>query len=243
MTQTVDPQIERQGLWWVFHKHLMVEMFEWLRQRLGDEYLVDFDSQVLLIPYAPGPVRSLLPDVSVAALAPARVIAVPAGPEATPALLEVDEELTEVEQYSIHIRQRNQPDLLDPLGFQVVAVVELLSPSNKGQTGSADRRKFLAKRHSYLASPVSYTEIDLLMAGERDLPQPVEPLEAYPYMVWSSQVQTQARHYWGWGWETADPLPAITVPLDYPNVHTLDLAWCYQQAYVRNRWPLRLQGV
>lgn len=237
--QRVDSRIEQRGLWWTFHKHLIVELFQWLRERLGEAYLVDFESQVLLIPRFSGPGRSVSPDVEVSVWVPER--AGSAGLTPTPALLEADEALDEFEQDAIYIRRRDQPDAADPFGSRVVSIIELLSPSNKGLTGSADRRKFLAKRQDYLTSSVSYTEIDLLEGGKRDLPQAVERLEAYPHMVWASQVQVESRHHWGWGWGKDDPVPAITLPLDYPHVHTLDLGQCYEGAYVRNRWSLRLE--
>lgn len=236
--RTIDPRIEQRGLWWTFHKHLIVELFGWLRDRLGDVYLVDFESQVLLIPRYSGVMRSVSPDVEVSVWMPEGTSSADLKP--TPALVEADEALDEFEQDAIYIRRRDQPDAADLFGSRVVAVIELLSPANKGLTGSADRRKFLAKRQDYLASSVSYTEIDLLEVGKRDLSQPVEGLEAYPYLVWASQVQIDSRHHWGWGWGKDDPLPAITLPLDYPHVHTLDLGQCYDGAYVGNRWLLRL---
>lgn len=137
----------------------------------------------------------------------------------TPALVEVDEEIVEFEQYSIQIRRRDLPDPEDPFGVQVVSVLELLSPSNKGASGGRDRQKFLVKRQEHLASPVSYVEIDLLRAGERELPSSLEVLKDYPFIAWSSQVQQQLRHHWGWGWGENDPLPTIGVPLEYPRVH------------------------
>jgi hypothetical protein len=238
MAQMINPEIERQGLWWAFHRHLIIEMFEWLRENLGDDYLVDLESQLLLVPRFSGQGRSVSPDVEVTLLSGAG--AVTAGLMPTPALVEADEALAEVEQFSIQVRRADLPDLFDPFGSRVVTAVELVSPSNKGLTGSVDRRKFLAKRSDYLSSPVSYVEIDLLEAGDRSLPQAVEQLENYPYMAWASQTQRQTRHHWGWGWQEAESLPVITVPLDFPHVHSLDLGQCYRNALEKNRWDVRL---
>ncbi len=238
--QAIDERIEQRGLWWVFHKHLIVEMFEQLRDQLGDAYLVDFESDLLLIPRLDGPSRPVTADVDVTLLAPAVATYTPAALAPTPALLEADEALDEIEQRSIEVRRRDMPDPDDVFGSRVVAVIELLSPSNKGVYGAADRRKFLAKRRGYLSGPVSYIEIDLLREGERDLPRAVERLSQSPYLVWASQAQPRTRHHWGWGWGTADPLPAITLPLEYPHIHVFDLADCYARAHQRNRWPVRL---
>lgn len=239
METVVESEIEQRGLWWAFHRHLIIEMFERLRQELGEHYLVDLESQLLLVPRFSGASRAVSPDVQVTPLVgtavPTASVLTP-----TPALLEADESLDEVEQFSVQIRRPDLPDPIDPFGSQVVTAVELTSPSNKGLTGSVDRQKFQAKRRDYLASPVSYVEIDLLMAGARDLPQPVQQLEEYPYMVWASQVQPQTRHHWGWGWQEGEALPIITIPLEFPHIHPLDLGACYRDAFAKNRWEMRL---
>jgi hypothetical protein len=237
----VESEIEQRGLWWAFHRHLIIEMFERLRAELGEDYLVDLESQVLLVPRFSGMARAVSPDVLVT---PLGATAVPAASALTPtpALLEADEALDEVEQLSVQIRRSDLPNPFDPFGSQVVTAVELTSPSNKGLAGSVDRQKFLAKRRDYLASPVSYVEIDLLAGGDRDLPLPVEQLESYPYMAWASQVQPQTRHHWGWGWQESKALPIITVPLDFPHIQPLDLGDCYRQAFTKNRWAARLRS-
>ncbi|MCI0399192.1 MAG: DUF4058 family protein [Chloroflexi bacterium] len=235
----VDERIEERGLWESFHRHLVVEIFEQLRDQLGDAYLVDFDPTIYLIPRPAGQARPVSPDVAVTLLAPEPSPA--QGLTPAPALVEADDVLEEFEQLAIHVRRRDMPDPGDPFRSQVVSVVEVASPSNKGLFGAADRRKFLAKRHDYLSSPVSYTEIDLLREGERDLPQAVEQLEEHSFMVWSSQVQNHLRHHWGWGWEPAEVIPVVVLPLDYPRVFALDLGACYRQAFERNRWALRLE--
>jgi hypothetical protein len=236
----IDQRIEEQGVWEQFHKHLIVAMFEALRDQLGEEYLVDFETELLFIPRTAGSVRSVSPDVEISRSGPLQREGSAEALVPTPAVLEVDEALDEFEQYSIAIRHRDQPDSLDLFGMRIVSVIELLSPTNKGVYGPVGRRKFLTKRQGYLASEVSYTEIDLLQGGQRTLPPTVEQLEEYPYIVWASQSQVQARHHWGWGWEAADPIPVITLPLDFPNVHIFDLGACYRQAYEQNRWPIRL---
>lgn len=236
----VDERIEQHGLWWAFHKHLVIELFESLREGLGDEYLVDLESELLLVPRVSA-ARPAAPDVALSQVAPPTPAPDEPTPVLTPALIEVDEEIMEFEQYSIQIRRRDFPDPADPFRMQVVAVLELLSPSNKGASGPRDRQKFLAKRQDYLSSPVSYTEIDLLRGGERDLPAALAVLADYPFIAWSSQVQQQVRHHWGWGWEADDPLPTIGLPLEYPRIHPLDLAACYRRAYERNHWDERLQ--
>jgi hypothetical protein len=241
-TDPVDVRLEQFGLWSVFHKHLIVQLFTSLRDELGEDYWVDMETEILLVPRPSGPARPVAPDVDVSRISDGATAAT-ACTGVTPALLEVDEPIGEVEQNWIEIRRRDWPDPDDPLGSRVVGVVELLSPSNKGLFGQRDLRTFLAKRRDYLLSTVSYTEIDLLLGGTRELPAAVEKVAEHPLIAWSSQMQERSRHYWAWGWQPSDPLPTVVLPLDDPHVRSIDLALHYQRAYEQNRWPSRLELV
>ena len=238
----LDLRVEQYGLWSVFHKHLIVELFTSLRAELGDAYWVDMETEILLVPRPSGPARPVAPDANVSRIEHGRS-SQEASIAATPALLEVDEPIGEFEQSWIEVRRRDWPDLDDRLGSRVVSVIEVLSPSNKGLFGERDLRKFLGKRRDYLLSTVSYLEIDLLVAGTRDLPSPVEKLAEHPSIAWSSQVQERSRHYWAWGWQQNDPLPSVVLPLDYPRVRSVDLRGYYQRAYETNQWTSRLHLV
>ncbi|NUQ63292.1 MAG: DUF4058 family protein [Pirellulales bacterium] len=236
----IDDRIEQFGLWSVFHKHLILEWFAVLRDELGGDYWVDMENEILLVPRPSGPARPVAADVDVTRRAPpgsaaAGVFVV------TPPRVEVDEPIGEFEQSWIEIRRRDWPDPRDPLGARVVAVLELVSPSNKGSYGKGDLRKFLAKRQDYLLSTVSYTEIDLLRQGVREVPSAVENVAEHAWIAWSTQVQEHSRRFWAWGWDQGEKSPTIVFPLDFPYTHSLDLAATYERAYHINRWPHRLQ--
>jgi len=236
----VDARLERYGLWSVFHKHLIVELFTNLRDELGEDYWVDMESEILLVPRPAGPARPVAADVDVTKLGDQHRSTAPTAP-VTPALLEVDEPIGEFEQSWIEIRRRDWPDRDDRIGSRIVGVVELVSPSNKGLFGERDLRKFLSKRRDYLLSTVSYTEIDFLVSGQRELPSPVEKLAEHSLIAWASQARERSRHYWAWGWGQNEPLPTIALPLDHPHTCSVDLAACYGRAYQTNRWPARLE--
>ncbi|MBC8867846.1 MAG: DUF4058 family protein [Planctomycetes bacterium] len=237
----VDARVEQYGLWSVFHKHLIVELFTSLRNELGEDYWVDMESEILLVPRPLGPARPVAADVDVTRLGVPHDATAPLAAPVTPALLEVDEPIGEFEQTWIEIRRRDWPDRDDRIGSRIVGVVEVVSPSNKGLFGERDLRKFLAKRRDYLLSTVSYTEMDLLVAGQRELPSAVEKLAEHSLIAWSSQVRERSRHYWAWGWEQNQPLPTIALPLDYPHACSVDLPACYGRAYETNHWPDRLE--
>jgi hypothetical protein len=234
--------VERFGLWSVFHKHFVVELFTYLRDELGDEYWIDIESEILLVPQPSGPARPVSPDVTIAQACNS-LSSGSSTSGVTPALLEVDEAIGEFEQNWIEIRRRDWPDPGDSRGARVVAVLELLSPSNKGLFGERDFRKFVAKRRDYLLSTVSYTEVDVLMLGTRELPPAVNKVSTYAFFAWSSQVRERTRHHWVWGWNEDQPVPIITLPLDYPRLCPLDLAGCYQLAYETNHWLGRLSAI
>jgi hypothetical protein len=236
----VDDRLEQFGLWSFFHKHLIVELFTTLRDQLADAYWVDMESEILLVPQPSGPARPVAPDIDITQLKQSNSDRA-SSLDVTPALLEADEAIGEFEQNWIEIRRRDWPDPDDKLGSRIVSVIEVVSPTNKGIFGERDLRKFLAQRREYLLSAASYTEIDLLIGGTRDLPPPVERLEEHPLIVWSSQVQDQSRHYWAWGWQQTEPLPSFVLPLDHPNLFPVKLSECYQRAYDSNRWPSRLE--
>lgn len=240
-TVTVDTRLEQYGLWSVFHKHLIVELFTRLRDELGEDYWVDMESEILLVPRPAGPARPAAADVDVTQFGIHRDSTTLVVAPVTPALLEVDEPIGEFEQTWIEIRRRDWPDQDDRIGSRIVGVVEVVSPSNKGLFGERDLRKFLAKRREYLLSTVSYTEIDLLVAGQRELPLAVEKLAEHSLIAWSSQVRERSRHYWAWGWEQDQSLPTVALPLDFPHACSIDLGDCYGRAYQTNRWPARLE--
>ena len=101
-------RLERYGLWPIFHKHLIVELFTSLRAELGDAYWVDMETEILLVPRPSGPARPVAPDASVSQTEPGPSLQ-PAGTTATPALLEVDEPIGEFEQSWIEVRRRDWP--------------------------------------------------------------------------------------------------------------------------------------
>ncbi|MGH2536412.1 MAG: DUF4058 family protein [Candidatus Promineifilaceae bacterium] len=240
--QTIDERIEERALWESLHRHLIVEIFERLRDGLGHAYLVDFETTLYLVPRAGRHMRSVSADVDVTIVRPGSPAGAGAAATPTPALLEVDEAFDEFERFAIQVRRRDMPDPEDALGMQVVSVLELVSPSNKGSYGANDRRKFLTKRADYLASSLSYVEVDLRRSGQRELPQPMAQLETSPYMIWASRAQLAARHHWGWGWHESERIPTITLPLGFPNVFPLGVAACYANAYLDNQWPVRLDA-
>jgi hypothetical protein len=95
----------------------------------------------------------------------------------------------------------------DLKGKKVVAVIEVLSPSNK--LPGKDRGAYLDKREAIFSSDAHFVEIDLLRGGE---PMPFEGCPASDYRIAVSRVlQRPTVEIWPFG--LRDPIPIVPVPL------------------------------
>lgn len=111
----------------------------------------------------------------------------------------------------------------------LVAVLELLSPSNKTEPG---RSVYLARRNSLLHQSVHLVELDLLLGGLR--PPFAKPLRHGDYfaMVSRGDHRPNCAVY---AWSLRQPLPPIPIPLKAPDPDiwlNLDAVF----ATARSRW-------
>jgi hypothetical protein len=97
--------------------------------------------------------------------------------------------------------------ILDREGRDLVAVVELLSPTNK--RADDHRAQYLSKRSDVLQGPAHLVEIDLLRGGA---PMPADNRPACTFSVLVSRADQRPKaDFWPFG--LRDPLPTIPVPL------------------------------
>ncbi len=112
--------------------------------------------------------------------------------------------------------EERQPfiEIREKASRELVAVIELLSPSNK-RLGS-DRDQFLAKRSTVLQGTAHYLEIDLLRAGPR---LPVENFRECSYYMLLSRVEDRPDAGF-WPIQLRERLPKIVLPLrgSHPGV-------------------------
>jgi hypothetical protein len=97
-------------------------------------------------------------------------------------------------------------EVRDRTGRELIAVVELLGPSNKR---GADREQYLTKRAELIRSPAHLVEIDLLRGG-RPMPQEGRPACDDSVLVSRAESRPQAG-FWPIG--LRDRLPVIPIPL------------------------------
>ncbi len=114
----------------------------------------------------------------------------------------------------------------DRVSRQVVAVIELLSPSNK--LPGENRRRYLAKRADLMSTSAHLVEIDLLRGGR---PMPAENRPSCRYSVLVSRAgERPSAGFWPIG--PRDSLPVVPVPLrDNEPAARLDLRAVLDRVY------------
>ena len=172
----------------------------------------------------------VLPDVSIVT-APAAVPmtgSTAGSGEVTSAVIEAEEIWETETHYSLVIRREPEN--------QVIAAMEMLSPSNKGLGNRLDRERHLRKRAEYLDAGINLLELDALRHGKRDLPQPLTELARFDRIAWMAYHLEGRRKYRGWGWNAIDPLPQIDWQVDSKQTPILDLGRTLEAAADFNRW-------
>ncbi|MCY2988850.1 MAG: DUF4058 family protein [Planctomycetota bacterium] len=227
----IDPYIEWEGYWPDFHARFVNYWCETLVGELPDNYDARLNERVNLIEYHPARGKLIGPDVAILQREPTwKASPVAAGGVATlePTTLPLVIESEETRETYIEVYHRPDETL--------VAVLELLSPSNKS---GADRRRFLDKRAAVLRHNVHLVELDLLIGGER-LPVAgrLPPGHFYAFV----SRFTQRPYCDAFAWRLPDLLPAIPIPLMPPDHDVCcDLTAVFSQTYERGRYARTLQ--
>lgn len=216
----MNPYLEHPSIWHDFHNQFCMSCRTALAQVIRPKYICQLEEHVYIHELSDDERRLIgHGDVTIAERDPKLTIesATAVGlmaPTVGRILPEVDEE----REIYLEIRDREHREL--------VAVLELLSPTNKKR--GSDRDQFLAKRRSLLDSPAHYVEIDLLRAGPR---LPVEGLPKCDYYALVSRAQERPA-VGIWASRLRQPLPAISIPLRSPDPDvTLDLQAILHSAY------------
>jgi hypothetical protein len=220
----MDPYLENPELWPDVHQKLISEMQTALTPVLRPRYAARAEMRVYVLGEDdPGRDAWHVPDIRIERTAKRK------GPKTTKRAeaLGIAEPLTipflveeEIEEAFLEIRHIESKT--------TVAVIEVLSPSNKIRT-SAGRESFLAKRRQMLASKVHWVEIDLLRAGTPSLDRLAVASSDYRIVVSRGEDWRRA-HFWPVSVRRA--LPIIGIPLrgKDPDV-SLDLNAVLRTAY------------
>lgn len=215
----MNPYLEQERAWNDFHESFMPAARDALAARVRPHFIARINEH-LFIHELPEDPRRLIGRADLGVTRPP--FAPPgerAGAAAAEAPARVRLPAVDTERLSfIEIRDRDD--------WQLVTVIELLSPSNK--YAGPDREQYLAKRRQLLASTVHFVEIDLLRGGPR---MPMEDLPECDYCVLVSRAETRPDADL-WPIRLRERLPEVRIPLRPPHADArLDLQQMLQRVY------------
>ncbi|MEX0713660.1 MAG: DUF4058 family protein [Pirellulales bacterium] len=225
----MDVYLEDPAFWPDFRARFITYWCDSLRELLPAGYEARVDERVNLVEMSPPASRQIGPDVLVShADAPGaatrqQAIAGTLEPASIPLLIQDG-----IRETYIEILQRPERS--------IVAVLELLSPSNKENPG---RALYLAKRNTLLHEDVHLVELDLLLGGRR-LPLAAEyPPGDYFALVSRADRRPICDVY---GWTIRQVLPKIPIPLRAPDADiSIDLELVFTLNYDRGGYGRSLR--
>jgi hypothetical protein len=225
----MDPYLEQDVVWHDFHEKFIPAAAAYLSAQVLPRYIVLIDENVYLHDLSTEEARLVgRPDLSVAPLS---------GSGSQNAGVGVLEAPTQVLIPAQDVEQESFLGIRDRLSRELVTVVELLSPTNKRP--GEHREQYLAKRSSFLKSPVHLVEIDLLRGG------PPMPAWNRPDCDYSIFVSRSGRRPWVDFWPVGlrAPLPTVRVPLRAGDEDArLDLRAILDRVYDESGYEFYLYG-
>lgn len=195
----MNPYLEQEDAWSDFHQSLIHEIRDQLTPQLRPAYIVKIEHHVFIRELPEDQWRMFArADVAVADRHHgdngSSTVAIQA-----PAMGQVP--------LAVDIERHAFLEIRDRAKRELVAVIEVLSPSNKNP--GPDREQYLVKRNQLLLSSVHLVEIDLLRGGPR---LPVQNLPACDYFMLVSRAGARPEVEL-WPLHLADPLPPIPIPV------------------------------
>jgi hypothetical protein len=228
----MDPYLESPTHWSDFHSRFVNALSETISDRLPQNYVARIDEHVMAVTpmlrdEADSP--TYLPDVSVL-----RGGGRSAGSDASSGNVAMLEESPPVTLQNVNFVEQYVENYLKVVrlpDMEVVAVVELFSPTNKYGDG---RDVYMEKRRELLRQPVHIVEIDLLRAGVGVQLSDTLPPGHYHAFVSRADHRPQCQVY---SWSVRQRLPMIPVPLRAPDADVpLDVSGAFALAYARGRY-------
>ena len=205
----MNPYLERDNIWPGVHLLVIAELQGFLAPRLQPDYVVTVGERIHVVAEPgwngsdDGGAQTRIPDVAiVAGEAASGTENIDRQPERSSAAVAVQLPAAELvrERYLEVRRVDNQ--------LQVVAIIELLSPSNKSGDG---RREYLSKRAETLYSSTHLVEIDFLRAGR---PMPLAgnpPASHYRILVANARRAEPIADLYPF--DIRQPVPDFVMPL------------------------------
>ncbi|MBC8117526.1 MAG: DUF4058 family protein [Candidatus Saccharimonas sp.] len=224
----MDPYLEDPAYWQDFHQSFNTYWRDAIAQALPDNYEVRIDERVNLVEIQSDSIKLIRPDLAISQDYPLANAALETSGVATlePVSIPLEYPDEEVESY---LKILHRPDRT------LVTVLELLSPTNKVDTGRMD---YLAKRSAILRQQVHLVELDLLRAGHRlPLKRPLPPGDHFAFVSrWEQRPNCDV-----YAWSMRSPLPTIRIPLKLSDPDLVfNIATVFDEAYTRGRYSRSL---
>ena len=207
----MNPYLEMSGLWPSVHSRTIIGLGNFLSPRLRPEYSVGIEERVHVMMDSNGNGSGArignglrIPDVAVLT---ASADADAGGPLRFP-MPERSKDAIAVQLPSTDLFKERYIEVRRVASREVVAVIELLSPTNKSGYG---RQEYLAKRAAVLYSSTHLVEIDLLRAGPRMPVIGAVPDTHYRILVANARRTEPIADLYAFG--IRQPIPDFVLPL------------------------------
>lgn len=226
----MDPYLEDPAFWRDFH-HVFIDCWrEAIADVLPEAYEARLDERVEIVPLSEEDIKPIYPDVAVTRRKKRLGRGSASGGTAVLNPVVIPHAIIGEQPRQAYIRIFKRP------GRSLVAVLELLSPSNKIGDGFMD---YCGKRSTLLYGRTHLVELDLLMGGRRlPLAKPLPPGD-YFAMISRGDQRPNCEVY---AWSLREPLPAIPIPLRAPDADVfVDLQAVFCQTYQRGRYAPSLR--
>lgn len=227
----MNPYMEDAAIWGDVHHTLISAIRRQLNRNLPAGYIALIEERVYL--EIAGAFRRYVPDVTVSKpLTPSESGHTATALADAPVRIEIQSEPMRepfIQVFSLRNKER-----------RLVAVIEVLSPSNK-TSQSEGRRLYLQKQRDLLRSSVHLMEIDLLHYGKHTVFVPYEALrrvrKEWDYLIALHRAEWSESKADVWFVNLGEPLPRVTLPLleDDPEV-VIDLQSALNEVYEEGQY-------
>jgi hypothetical protein len=207
-----------------------------IEEALPAGYISNVKERAEVISVDDASAKVYVPDIGVARELPRRAAPKPAGLEGGGVAVEVEIEPVVIESVdSIEIREA-YIEILGMPGYELITVIELMSPWNKNGSGIGIHR---GKRANLVRDGIHFVELDLLRGGTRTkLSKPLPPGDYYANVFRADRAPKVDV----FRWRLRDRLPTIPIPLRAPDKDArLNLGEALRTAYERGRYDRKLR--
>jgi hypothetical protein len=227
----MDPYLEDPAFWEGFHDVLITECMYQVEEGLPDGYISNVKERAEVISVDDPAAKVYVPDIGVAREVPRPR---PSGGGGTALELEAEPvtipSIDAIEVREAYIEIQRVP------GYELVTVIELMSPWNKNGSGVGIHR---GNRAALVRDGIHFVELDLLRGGTRtELSRPLPTGDYYAYVSRGDRKPDVDV----FAWRLRDKLPTIRIPLRAPDKDVpLNLGEAERTAYERGRYDRKLR--